>query len=464
MLFNSFTFWIFFLLVFVVNRMLPHRWQNRWLLFASYVFYGNWDWRFLGLLLASTVVDFFVARAITVDGRGQSHKRALLLVSLVANLGTLAVFKYLGFFVTEAAELMRMAGLDVVTPTLHIVLPVGISFYTFQTMSYTIDVYRGHVPATRSFPDFALYVSFFPQLVAGPIERYFTLMPQISEPRKRGENDFRDGLYHVLTGLFLKMVVADNMAMIANHVFGLPDDERGALAVMIGIYAFAFQIYGDFAGYSAIAKGVARWLGFNLMSNFRRPYLAASPREFWQRWHISLSSWLRDYLYIPLGGNRGGAWATCRNLMITMLLGGFWHGANWTFLIWGGIHGAWLVADRMTGSLRLPHVFKVIGTFHLVCLTWLFFRAESLSQAMGMLASLFSGGWAGGPFESSAIGLICFFLLPWLGYELWVDKRKQEPALVECAWWKRALAYIYLVTMILYFSAPEKNEFIYFQF
>ena len=463
MLFNSYTFWIFFAVVILFHRFLPHRGQNRLLLVASYVFYAYWDWRFLGLILASTVVDYFVALAMGNEKRGGLRKRRLLAISVTFNLGMLAVFKYLGFFVGEAVELMQMLGMNVGTSTLNIILPVGISFYTFQTLSYTIDVYREKTPATRGFLDFALYVSFFPQLVAGPIERSFSLMPQVLNPRLAIPNRFRDGLYHIAYGLFLKIVIADNMAVLVNYVFDLPKDELTGPAVMLGLYAFAFQIYGDFAGYSSIAKGVALWLGFDLMSNFRRPYFASSPREFWQRWHISLSSWLRDYLYIPLGGNRQGSWKTSRNLMVTMLLGGLWHGANWTFVIWGFIHGLWLGIHRGVGGKEGYRFLKILGTFHLVCLTWLFFRAESLSQALSMLGAL-SGGWGADAFVQFAVVTMAFFLLPLLVYEVWVERRGKELALVESRWWLRAAVYIYLVMMLLYFAAPQQNEFIYFQF
>jgi len=464
MLFNSYTFWIFFVIVVVVHRRLPHRGQNRLLLVASYVFYSYWDWRFLGLILASTLVDYFVALAISDGRKSGLQRKVLLAISLAFNLGMLAVFKYLGFFVSEAADLLQMLGLDVARPSLNIILPVGISFYTFQTLSYTIDVYRGTAPATRGFLDFALYVAFFPQLVAGPIERSTRLMPQILHPREDLPNAFRDGLYHVALGLFLKIVIADNMASIANHVFAQPADQLGGPMVMIGVYAFAFQIYGDFAGYSSIAKGVAMWLGFDLMTNFRHPYFAASPSEFWKRWHISLSSWLRDYLYIPLGGNRHGARRTCRNLLVTMLLGGLWHGANWTFLIWGLIHGLWLIAARMSGGsqgLRLP---KIVATFHLVCLTWLFFRAESLEQAVAMLSALVAGGWEPDAFVQFALATMAFYLVPLIGYEIWVERRGSLLALTNTDWWWRAVVYVYLALMLLYFSAPEQNEFIYFQF
>jgi D-alanyl-lipoteichoic acid acyltransferase DltB (MBOAT superfamily) len=318
-LFNSYIFWIFFLAVFALyslNRRL--RWQNSVLLVASYVFYGFWDWRFLGLLFISTVIDFYVARALERTPE-EDRRKALLAVSLGANLGILGVFKYLGFFTESMVELLNALGVQSSLNVLEVLLPVGISFYTFQTMSYTIDVYRRQLPATSNFFDFALFVSFFPQLVAGPIERASKLLPQLLQPRTPSNSAFAEGFYLVLLGLFKKIVIADNMAPIVNAVFSRDVATLSGAEVLVGVYAFAFQIYGDFSGYTDIARGVAKWLGFDLMLNFRMPYFAVSPSDFWGRWHISLSSWLRDYLYIPLGGNRRRPLLTYRNLMLTMI-------------------------------------------------------------------------------------------------------------------------------------------------
>jgi alginate O-acetyltransferase complex protein AlgI len=458
MLFNSYTFWIFFAVVIFVYRRLPHRAQNRFLLVASYFFYGFWDWRFLTLIFVSTVIDYLVALGI-----GKQRRKSLLWLSLVANLGLLAFFKYCKFFVNETVELLNKFGLEVSQPILEIALPVGISFYTFQTMSYTIDVWRGQTKPARGFLDFALYVSFFPQLVAGPIERSTRLMPQVLNPRTYEPDDFRIGLYHIAIGLFKKVVIADNMAIIANHVFGQPVNELTAPLVLVGVYAFAFQIYGDFSAYSSIAQGVAKWLGFDLMINFRHPYFASSPQDFWKRWHISLSSWLRDYLYIPLGGNRGGAWRTSRNLLITMLLGGLWHGANWTFLIWGLVHGLWLLIHRLLPKFRVPKLLGIFVTFHIVCLAWLFFRADTTSQAFAFLDAL-SGSWAITPFVQFSLGMLAFFLIPLLVFELWVERSGDLLSLTERPWKWRAAVYIYITLMLLYFPAPVANEFIYFQF
>ncbi|MBT8405679.1 MAG: MBOAT family protein, partial [Gemmatimonadetes bacterium] len=319
MLFNSYLFWAFFAVVLLLYRGLKHRGQNRMLLVASYVFYGSWDWRFLSLIVFSTLVDYWVGLALADPSATDRRRRRLVTVSLVSNLGLLAVFKYLGFFVDSAAALLEGLGLQANLPSLHIILPVGISFYTFQTLSYTIVIYRRKLEPTRDLLDFGLYVAFFPQLVAGPIERASHLLPQVLRPRRTTERQFREGLYCILYGLFKKVVIADNMALVVNHIFSQPPSTLNGLDTLVGVYAFAFQIYGDFHGYSLIAQGVARWLGFDIMDNFRQPYFAWSPQEFWRRWHISLSTWLRDYLYIPLGGSRTGG--RTRNVLITMLLG-----------------------------------------------------------------------------------------------------------------------------------------------
>ncbi|MCA9032721.1 MAG: MBOAT family protein, partial [Planctomycetaceae bacterium] len=311
MLFNSFGFWLFFVVVLVLYQQLRHRGQNVLLLIASYFFYGCWDWRFLGLIVLSTLIDYSVALGIA-KAEADSRKRWLLLISMAANLGILAFFKYFEFFLTSFNDMMLGLGLEREIPLFEIILPVGISFYTFQTMSYTIDVYRGDCKATDNLLDFAVYVAFFPQLVAGPIERASKLLPQMLTDRKPTAVDFRDGLFLVISGMFRKVVIADNMAPLVNTIFAQDINTLSGWDVMLGTYAFAFQIYGDFSGYSAIARGISRWLGFDLMTNFHMPYFAVSPSDFWRRWHISLSQWLRDYLYIPLGGNRHGTLFTYR--------------------------------------------------------------------------------------------------------------------------------------------------------
>jgi len=474
MWFNSFSFWLFLAVVLLVYHRLGHRLQNRFLLLASYFFYGCWDWRFLFLILFTTTFDFFAARCIAAT-EDPAIRRRWVTASLTVGLGILGLFKYFGFFLVELNRILGTLGLEHWEPGFRLILPVGISFYTFQALSYTIDVYRRRTDPCRHFLDFALYISFFPQLVAGPIERSHHLLPQVENPRPRiCEERFREGLYLVMTGLFLKVVIADNMAWLANFVFGAKPGELNGIEVLLGIYAFAFQIYGDFAGYSAIAIGVSKWMGFDLMENFRRPYFAANPREFWQRWHISLSTWLRDYLYIPLGGNREGEGKTRRNLILTMVLGGLWHGAAWTFVIWGGIHGVWLVLQRVWagrfGDLgqsrsrgRLGRILGIAATFHLVCLAWVFFRADSLEHALALIASL-GTGWHLTDFVLTGASLMSFFLGPLLCFELWQERQSDSFALLGSSWPFRTTLYLYVILMLLFFASPTPVEFIYFQF
>ena len=473
MLFHTFTFWTFFAIVAALYSVLKHRGQNGLLLAAGYVFYGWWDWRFLILLALSTVVDYHVGRRISITD-APSRRRRWLIVSLVFNLGLLGVFKYLGFALDQAGSLAHCFGYTGPWWVPHLLLPVGISFYTFQSLAYTIDVYRRTVQPARSLFDYAVYVSFFPQLLAGPIERPGHLLGQVIQPRpKLNDQLFREGLYLILRGLFLKIVLADNLSLIADTIFGQSPTTLSAWEVLAGTYAFAFQIYGDFCGYSSMAQGIARWLGFDLMDNFRQPYFATSPRDFWRRWHISLSSWLRDYLFIPLGGSRHGVANLCRNLMFTLLLGGLWHGASWTFIAWGAFHGAWLVVHRLSsggGAQPDPTVdswikraLKTGVTFHLVCVSWLLFRASSLEQAGTMITRLFSD-WHWTPLAAYALSLIVIFALPVLFFEAWVERRGKLLALTEVVWPVRAFIYLAMILALFYFAPETPSEFIYFQF
>lgn len=469
MWFNSFAFWVFFGVVLGIHALLRHRGRNVWLLAASYFFYGCWDWRFLGLIAFTSGFEYLSAGRIHLSSHAGTRRRWLT-ASLVVELGILCVFKYFHFFINEMDHLLGFFGLAGWQPAFHIILPAGISFFTFQALSYTIDVYRGTTKPAGSLADFALYVSFFPQLVAGPIERSSHLLPQVERPRPAvTHRHFQEGLYHILTGLFKKVFVADNMAWLANHVFARPPESLSAPEVILGVYAFAFQIYGDFSGYSSIAIGVARWLGFDLMDNFRQPYLACGPQDFWKRWHISLSSWLRDYLYIPLGGNRWGRWFTGRNLMLTMLLGGLWHGASWTFIVWGGLHGTWLILDRTFGERTgtpkpgWHRCLSILVTFHLVCLAWLFFRADSIGQALAMARQL-GGAWQITDFVRTSSALILFFAGPWILFDSWTERGVTRTRLLEVHWSPRALVYVFVVLALLFFPAPVPVEFIYFRF
>jgi D-alanyl-lipoteichoic acid acyltransferase DltB (MBOAT superfamily) len=405
MLFNSLAFLIFLPIVLAIYYALPRRGQNVFLLLASYFFYGWWDWRFCSLLFISTIIDYFCGLAME-NSEDPKHRKRVLTVSLCANLGILGFFKYFNFFTESAAELLGKLGMQASPFLLDIALPVGISFYTFQTLSYTLDIYRRQMKPTRDFLSFALFVSYFPQLVAGPIERALRLLPQIEAKRHVTGYHILSGFWLILLGYFKKVAIADAVAPFVNNVYNDPGSAGGA-ALLGATYLFALQIYGDFSGYSDIARGTSRLMGIELMVNFRQPYLAKNPSELWRRWHISLSSFLRDYLYIPLGGNRKGEGRTYVNLMTTMLLGGLWHGAAWTFVVWGGLHGLYLAAHRaLTGSQpgsrrvnfalghglgeRLLGVGKMLLMFNLVCLTWIFFRGNSLADSITITTHIFT--------------------------------------------------------------------------
>ncbi|MEO0896324.1 MAG: MBOAT family protein [Bacteroidota bacterium] len=391
MLFNSFIFFFFLGIVLPVFYVLNTKTsKNLWLLFASYFFYGYWDIRFCSLLVLSTVIDFFIGQAMDREENPTKRKR-LLMVSLFSNLGILAVFKYFNFFIDSFQAVVSQFGGDLDFLHLNIILPVGISFYTFQTLSYTIDIYRGQLKPTKNFLDFALFVSFFPQLVAGPIERASNLLPALSEKLSPSKEQIKQGIILIITGLFRKVMIGDTSGRYVDTIFG-NIEYYSSVELLFALFMFSIQIYADFSGYSRIARGCSKLLGVELMINFEQPYMSRNITEFWRRWHISLSSWLRDYLYIPLGGNRKGETRTYINNMITMLLGGLWHGASWNFVIWGGLHGIYLAIHKL--SLRgkrigrenadfssLPSSLKAIGqmafTFILVLFTWLFFRSTS---------------------------------------------------------------------------------------
>src|SRR5579864_5357670 len=393
MLFDTPIFILFLCVVALCYWRLGFRNQNRFLLAASYLFYGWWDWRFLCLMLGSTVIDYFIAIKIA-EAKDQRVRKSLLTLSLAINFSILGFFKYFNFFADSLGHVLAGVGIKASLPVLLIILPPGISFYTFQEVAYIVDVYSGKLPASRSFLDYGLFISLFPHLIAGPIQRPAHLLPQVQQPRRWDSGKAFDGLLLILEGLFRKCVIADNCALIANAAFSGAFGRPSLPVVLLGTYAFAWQIYGDFSGYSSIARGSAQLLGFHFMVNFRQPYLADSIQDFWRRWHISLSTWLRDYLYIPLGGNRFGEVRTYINLMLTMLLGGLWHGANWTFVIWGGIHGAWLSVERLFWPKGETFSwFSRLVTLTVVGVSWIFFRAKSLGAALEMLRSTTSFHW-----------------------------------------------------------------------
>lgn len=399
MLFTSVVFVGFMLAVLLVYPRLRLKGQNLFLLFASYIFYGYWDWRFVFLLIVITVMNFVIGRGLSVCG-DETRKKFLFILGTAANLMILAFFKYFNFFIESSVCLLNSMGLQAHVPILKIILPVGISFYIFQAMTYIFDIFRGKLKPTSSFLEFALFVAFFPQLLSGPIERAKNLLPQIASPRVMTKTTTITGLNLVLLGYFKKIAIADTLAPIADKIFSAPDSMSGG-QLWTGVYAFTFQIYGDFSGYTDIARGIALILGFRIMENFNAPYLSRNVTEFWRRWHISLSTWLRDYLYIPLGGNRLSSIGTYANLMIVMFICGLWHGAAWTFIFWGILHGIYLAIHRIirassklgvpcpsTIGKRMLSAVKVVFTFHLVAVTWVFFKASSISSAMEYLKGL----------------------------------------------------------------------------
>lgn len=488
MSFDTPVYFIFLLAVVLFYWRLPWRGQNLLLLGASYFFYACWDWRFLSLIATSTVADYWLARIIQ-RSKTPGRRRAALVVSLVLNFGFLGVFKYFNFFIASFGQLASWLGANsTVSPALGIILPVGISFYTFQAVAYIVDVYQRKIPVSRDFISYALFISFFPHLVAGPIQRPSHLLPQAENPRTYNPRKFFDGLMLIATGLFRKCVIADNCALLANAVFGGAWGEPTLPVVLLGVYAFAWQIYGDFSAYSDIARGSAQLLGFHFMVNFRQPYLSSSLSEFWRRWHISLSTWLRDYLYIPLGGSRRGERRTYANLLATMLLGGLWHGANWTFVVWGALHGAGLAVERFLGlksaglSARSPSGLaeadgrklwvvwiRRIAIFHLVCFGWLFFRANSLSHAVQLLGGLLHWSWR--TEYATAFAFLALFTVPLFLLDLTLERDDQEypgekwlPLDGKPVFARRTALATALVVLVLVFGATQPSAFIYFQF
>ncbi|MFK7831975.1 MAG: MBOAT family protein [Winogradskyella sp.] len=475
MLFNSLDFAIFLPLVFILYWFLFQkslRLQNFLILGASYLFYGWWDWRFLGLIIFSSLVDYFVANALKKEC--QNFRRKLFLaISIITNLGLLTFYKYFNFFIDSWISAFEILGIDIQSNTLNVILPVGISFYTFQTLSYTIDVYRKKLEPTSNLVQFMAYVSFFPQLVAGPIERAKNLLPQFQRARVFNSDFAMSGIYLIVWGLFKKVVVADNCAFFVNQIFD-SSASYSSLELLVGAVLFGFQIYGDFSGYSDIAIGVARLFGFSLMTNFLFPYFSRDIAEFWRRWHISLSTWFRDYLYIPLGGSKGSRFNQIRNILLVFLISGFWHGANWTFIIWGCIHGILFMPLLLTKTNRI-HVSEtrviwrqlpnMLLTFILVTIAWVFFRADSVTIAYNYIADIlsFSGSSLILFYKSSKMilfsSIILTSLFVMLIFEFITLQRNQSEVQLN------QFSAIFIVLLIVFMGVfKNPSEFIYFQF
>jgi alginate O-acetyltransferase complex protein AlgI len=478
MIFNSFEFAVFLPIVFclywfVFHKKLIH--QNVFLILAGCVFYGWWDWRFLSLLFITSLTDYFVAIKIQ-EAPDQRMKKRFLAISLIGNLGMLGFFKYFNFFRDSFIDLFHLIGFEPDFVTLNIILPVGISFYTFQSLSYTIDVYRGKMEPTRNIISFLAFVSFFPVMLAGPIERAAHLLPQFSNIRPFNRSAAQDGMRQILWGLFKKMVIADNCSPFVDHIFR-NYETLGPSTLLVGAFYFSFQIYGDFSGYSDIAIGTGRLFGFNLSKNFAYPYFSRDVGEFWRRWHISLSSWFRDYVYIPLGGNRGTLSRVAINTLITFTVSGFWHGANWTFVIWGLLNGLYLLPlmlakahKRNTGVvaentwLPTPGEFlSMVVTFFLVMIAWVFFRATNVHDAFHYIVSMLTFTKYDMP---HTIGMST--VMPLLGILVVVEwlHRKREFGL-EISYLPQAVrwaTYFVLTGIVAYFASEQDLTFIYFQF
>jgi alginate O-acetyltransferase complex protein AlgI len=474
MLFNSFEFLLFLPIVFFIYWFLTKKnlsIQNTFLLLASYIFYGWWDYRFLFLILLSTTVDYIIGLLLQNKTERFKYYRLLLLsVSICFNLGILFVFKYYNFFIESFAHLFSQLNYSFDEfNTLNIILPVGISFYTFQTLSYTIDVYRKELEPTKSFIEFATYVAFFPQLVAGPIERASSLLPQIQTKRIFNYRQGSEGVRLIIWGLFKKVVIADSLAEDVNFIFSNYSTLNSSTLFLGAIY-FSVQIYGDFSGYSDIAIGVAKILGFEIRSNFRFPYFASNISQFWNRWHISLSSWFKDYLYIPLGGSREGILKSIRNVFVVFILSGLWHGANSTYIVWGAIHSilylpSFIIKRNSTANASIDNnrkekllFIKRISCFLIITITWIFFRSPDLNSSLNYIIRMVSFPDLNPQFTDGIILVIIFFSLDWK------TRNNERDILFSSKKWKRITLYL-LMSFLIYQGLYEtKSEFIYFQF
>ena len=475
MIFNSIEFAAFLPIVFVLYWLLKNsiKLQNILIVLASYLFYGWWDWRFLILIFLSTVIDFSTSHFLSIK-KDKKTRKYLLAVSILSNLGFLAYFKYHNFFLENFKEAFHFFGKELDIYSLKVILPVGISFYTFQTLSYTIDVYRKKITPTTNFIAFASFVSFFPQLVAGPIERASNLLPQFLKKRKFSPEMASDGLRQILWGLFKKIVIADNCAEIANGIFNNYESEPGSV-LLIGAFMFSFQIYADFSGYSDIAIGTAKLFGFQLNQNFKFPYFSRNIAEFWRKWHISLTTWFKDYVYIPLGGSRSSKWITIRNTIIVFTISGFWHGSNWTFIFWGLVNALLFIPlmiaktnrkyeEKTYGKVSFTSIIKVLVTFVLVSLTWVLFRSPNLSSAVQYYEIIFSTSFFTSP--KTDVNLIIALLLIFTTIIEWRGKDCTH-ALEKIAFrrkrWLRWSFYIFIIFLTITYGGKEQ-DFIYFQF
>jgi D-alanyl-lipoteichoic acid acyltransferase DltB (MBOAT superfamily) len=477
MLFNTLHFAIFLPIIFILYWSLQNRLklQNVLLLAASYFFYACWDWRFLFLLVFSTVLDY-CSGLIMAGTDNQKRRKFWLWLSIIINVGFLGIFKYYNFFSQSFSDALSILGFQVNPGTLDVILPVGISFYTFHGLSYVLDVYKNKTKAEKNFIDYSVFVSFFPLLVAGPIERATHLLPQLKTERTFNKIKAVDGLKQILWGLFKKAVIADQCAKYVNLTFDNPQDYE-ASTLILGAILFAFQIYGDFSGYSDIALGVARLFGIELLRNFAFPYFSRDIAEFWRRWHISLSSWFRDYLYIPLGGSKGSNFQKIRNILIIFLVSGFWHGANWTFIFWGLLNAIYILPSVLLNTNRhhleivgkgkfspgIKDIINIVATFCLTVFAWIFFRAQSLEHAFQYISGIFSTGILHFPefLPLDLLSLIAFFMMiEWLG-------RDQQFALANLLNTKPKLirwGFYYILIVIIFVFAGSSQEFIYFQF
>jgi alginate O-acetyltransferase complex protein AlgI len=473
-LFNSLTFIVFFVVVLGLHYTVPS-WTARKtiLLIASYIFYAAWNPPFVALLWFSTLIDWFVAKAL-VKEEGLARRRMLLTISLAGNLGLLGFFKYGGFLLENFIELTQLAGIPFEAAAPSIILPIGISFYTFQTLSYTLDVYFRKAQPSRSFLDFALYVTFFPQLVAGPIVRATEFLPQCAKPKRATRDQLGWGLYFITLGLFQKVVLADGfLSSAADTVFDFKGGTIFVLDAWLGLLAFSAQIFCDFAGYSTCAIGVALCLGFVLPDNFRSPYAAIGLSDFWRRWHITLSSWLRDYLYVPLSGNRSGVVRTLVNLMVTMFLGGLWHGASWTFVAWGVLHGFYLVVEHLLRQIFEGYQWLKVGlvrvglgflTFFLVTLAWVFFRSSDFPSAWSLMESLFDFSASGSQILTTLDMIkVSVVMVGILGAHWYLHEKRLEHAVQDFPGWFVVSVWVTMLLGLILMQGGA-NAFIYFQF